>query len=85
MDVWDDDTGINADDEIDQFAIEIPDTVSNINQLHSNIAQGRNGIGILTFSYFNISSDPVTSCSLVGPSVVSTPSQTLCSSLNGLI
>ena len=40
MDVWDDDSEVYVDDEIDQLAIEIPETVSNTNQLHSNIAQG---------------------------------------------
>ena len=49
---------------IDNFTISIPWTVSNcVPESNSLIAQGQHGIGNLTLAYFNLITDPITSCS----------------------
>ena len=65
MDVWDTAADTGGDDHfIDNFTITIPGTVSNgVDQTNSLTVQGQHGIGKLTLAYFNITADPITSCS----------------------
>ena len=49
---------------IDRFKIAIPGTVPNcVDESNSLAVQGQHGIGILTLAYFNLTTDPITSCS----------------------
>ena len=65
VDVWDAaDEGSNTDHLIDRFTIAIPLTVSNsVDESNSLTIQGQHGIGNLTLAYFNLTTDPITSCS----------------------
>ena len=48
----------------DRFNITIPGTVSNcVDESNSLTVQGQHGIGNLTLAYFNLTTDPITSCS----------------------
>ena len=64
------------DDEIDQFTITIPGNVSTMNQSYSLTIQGLNEVGNLTLSYFNITTDPITSSSSAEVSPCSTEGKT---------
>ena len=49
---------------IDNFTIAIPGAVSNcVDKSNSLTVQGLHGIGNLTLVYFNLTTDPITSCS----------------------
>ena len=66
VDVWDDPADESGMDIhlIDNFTIAIPGTVSNcIDWSNSLTVQGQLGIGKLTLAYFNLTTDPITSCS----------------------
>ena len=75
MDVWD-----GADEGghihlIDRFKIPIPGTVSNcVDESNSLTVQGHHGIGNLTLAYFNLNTDPITSCKSGDASTFSTNS-----------
>ena len=77
VDVWDSGENEGGDVHlIDKFTITIPETVSNcLDQSNTLTVQGKHGIGILTLSYFNLSTDPITSCSSPDVSQFSTSSQ----------
>ena len=67
MDVWDDDTAHdnNDDDFIDQFIIPILDTASGSYKSDSNTFTGVKGIGNLTIAYYNFTIDQLLStCSV---------------------
>ena len=65
MDVWDSGAGKGGDVHlIDRFNITIPGEVSNcVDESNSLTVQGLHGIGNLTLAYFNLTTDPITSCS----------------------
>ena len=76
MDVWD--SGVSGGDDhlMDKFTIAIPGTVSNcVDESNSLTVQGQHGIGNLTLAYFNLTTDPITSCSSADVSTFSTSSQ----------
>ena len=61
---------------LDKFTITIPGTVSNsVDEPNSLIVQGQHGIGNLTLAYFNLSTDPIASCSSADVNTFSTRSQ----------
>ena len=68
MDVWDDDTQYddnNDDDLIDQIIIPILDTVSGLNKSESKTLIGVKGIGNLTIACYNFTIDQlVPTCSV---------------------
>ena len=75
VDVWDDpaDEGGGNAHLIDNFKIAIPGTVSNcVDESNSLTVQGQHGIGNLTLAYFNLTTDPITSCSSADVSTFST-------------
>ena len=79
VDVWDADDGSISVHLIDNFTIAIPGTVSNcVNQSNSLIVQGHNGIGVLTLTYFNLTNDPITSCSSANLPIPTSKSITDC-------
>ena len=61
---------------IDQFKITIPGTESNycVDEPNSLTVQGLHGIGMLTLAYFNLTTDPITSCNSADVSTFSTSS-----------
>ena len=66
VDVWDSPEDEPEDDihSIDQFTIANPRTVSNcFDESNSLTVQGQHGIGNLTLAYFNLTTDPIPSCS----------------------
>ena len=77
MDVWDRADKGGDIHLIDQFTIAIPGTVSNcVDESNSLTVQGQHGIGNLTLAYFNLTTDPITSCSSADVSTFSTSSPT---------
>ena len=75
MNVWNDpaDEGGKDSHLIDNFTIATP--VSNcVDESNSLTVQGHNGIGNLTLAYFNLTTDPITSCSSADVSTFSTSS-----------
>ena len=49
---------------MDKFTVAVPGTVSNcVDESNSLTVQGQHGIGNLTLAYFNLTTDPITSCS----------------------
>ena len=77
MNVWDSGADTGGEDHlIDRFKIAIPGTVSNsVNQSNSLTVQGQHGIGNLTLAYFNLTTDPITSCSSADVSTFSAGTQ----------
>ena len=78
MDVLDSPADVGGIDVhlIDNFTIAIPETVSNcVDESGSLTVQGQLGIGILTLAYFNLTTDPITSCSSADVSTFSTSTQ----------
>ena len=64
MEVWDDDPGWNGDDLIDHFIITILDKVSAVNESEPITIHGGRGIGELTITYYNFTTDQLfPSCS----------------------
>ena len=60
---------------IDNFTIAIPGKLSNcVDESNSLTVQGQHGIGNLTLAYFNLTTDPITSCSSADVSTFSTKS-----------
>ena len=58
---------------MDRFTTAIPATVSSyFNKSNSLTVQGQHGIGNLTLAYFNLTTDPITSCSSADVSTFST-------------
>ena len=81
MDVLDSPADVGGIDVhlIDNFTIAIPGKVSNcVDESDSLTVQGLHGIGNLTLAYFNITTDPITSCSSADVSTFSTSSQSDC-------
>ena len=76
MDAWDSVAKEGEDVHlIDQFKITIPGTESNcVDESNSLTVQGLHGIGMLTLAYFNLTTDPTTSCSSANVSTFSTSS-----------
>ena len=78
MDVLDtpgDEEGIHVH-LIDNFTITIPGTVSNcVDESNSLTVQGQHGIGNLTLAYFNLTTDPIISCSSADVSTFSAGTQ----------
>ena len=76
MDVWDG-AGKGGDIHlIDNFTITIPWTVSNgVDESNLLTVEGQLGIGILTLAYFNLTTDPITSCSSADVSTFSAGTQ----------
>ena len=74
MDVWDSPADEGGDVHfIDRFTIAIPRTVSkSADEANSLTVQGQLGIGRLTLAYFNLTTDPITSCKSGGVSTLST-------------
>ena len=75
VDVLDDpaDEGSKIVSLIDQFTIAIPETVASCdNQSNSLTVQGQHGLGNLTLAYFNLTTDPMASCSSADDINVST-------------
>ena len=65
MDVWDSAADTGGDEHfIDNFTITIPSKVSiYVDESNLLTVQGQLGIGNLTLAYFNLTTDPITSCS----------------------
>ena len=63
--IWEDDPEKGGDDLMDQFIISLPASAPDLNQCHILNVPGQYGIGTLTVAYFNLTTDPVTSCSSV--------------------
>ena len=78
VDVWDspaDEDGINIH-LIDKFTIAIPQAVSNcVDESNSLTVHGQLGIGNLTLAFFNLTTNPITSCSSADVPTFSTSSQ----------
>ena len=79
VDVWDSpaDEGVTDFHLIDSFTIAVSETVSNcVDESNSLTVQGELGIVNLTLVFFNLTSDPITSCSSADVSTFSTSSPT---------
>ena len=65
MDVLESSLGEPGPDHFtDNFTIAIPGTVSNcVDEYNSLTVQGQHGVGNLTIAYFNLTTDPISSCS----------------------